>query len=50
MDNLAFLGIAYGLAWVVISAYLIGILRRQRLIEKKLDELSRERGRKDENA
>lgn len=39
MDGLAYLGIAYALAWLAIGGYLTSIVRRQRTLEKKLEAL-----------
>lgn len=39
MSKLAYLGIAYGVVWLAIAGYLISIARRQRALEKKMDDL-----------
>lgn len=41
MDNLGSLGVAYAIVWLAISAYLLSIARRQKALEKKLEELRR---------
>jgi CcmD family protein len=41
MDNLGFLGIAYAIVWIALAAYLFSIVRRQRSLEKRMDELQR---------
>lgn len=38
MDSLGFLGLAYGIAWVIIAAYLLRLARRQKAIERRLEE------------
>lgn len=43
MSNLAFLGIAYAIVWIAIAAYLASLTRRQRAIEKRMEELARRR-------
>jgi CcmD family protein len=39
VDNLGFLGIAYGLVWLAIAAYLFSIVRRQRALERRMESL-----------
>ncbi|HVL50158.1 MAG TPA: CcmD family protein [Actinomycetota bacterium] len=39
MDGLGFLGLAYGLVWLGIALFLFSISRRQRSLEKRIDEL-----------
>lgn len=43
MDDLGFLGVAYALAWIVIAAYLLSLVRRQRSIERKIEQLSQKK-------
>lgn len=50
MDNLGFLGVAYAFAWIAISVYLISLFRRQRSIEKRLEELTQKRQTEDRGA
>ena len=49
MDNLGFLGIAYGIVWIAIAAYLFWILRRQRALERRMDALRRNEVSNDSN-
>lgn len=39
MDGLGFLGLAYGLVWLGIALFLFSVSRRQRSLEKRIDEL-----------
>jgi CcmD family protein len=39
--NLGWLAAAFGVAWVAIGAYLVRLVRAQREIDRKLDELSK---------
>lgn len=39
MDNLGFLGLAYGLIWLGIASYLLRLSRRQRELEQRLEDL-----------
>jgi len=41
MSNLVYLAAAYAVAWLAICAYLFGIARRQRRLERELDRLQR---------
>ncbi len=38
MSGLAYLGIAYLITWVVIAAYLFSIMKRQKTLERRLEE------------
>jgi CcmD family protein len=39
MDGLGFLGIAFLALWLVIAAYLLRVTRKQRALERRLEEL-----------
>lgn len=39
MSKLAYLGMAYAVVWIAIAGYLVSIARRQRALEKKMEEL-----------
>ncbi len=39
MDGLGFLGLAYGLVWIGIALFLFSVSRRQRALEKRIEEL-----------
>jgi CcmD family protein len=41
MDNLGFLGLAYGVVWLGIAFYLLRIGLRQRDLEQRLEELKK---------
>jgi len=41
MSGLGYLGIAYVVVWLGIVAFLFAVTRRQRTLEKRLDELRR---------
>ncbi len=41
MDGLGFLGVAYVLVWLGIVAYLFAVTRRQKALEKRMEELRR---------
>jgi CcmD family protein len=43
MTHLNYLGIAYAVAWIGISAYLLSLSRRQRALEKRLKDLQSEK-------
>lgn len=43
MSNLAFLGIAYVIVWAAIVAYLVLLARRQRALERRIEQLRAER-------
>lgn len=45
MDNLGFLGIAFGFAWIAITIYLFTLIQRTRSIEKRLEDSSVGHGR-----
>jgi len=38
MSGLEYLGIAYLVTWLVISAYLFSLMRRQKALERRLDD------------
>lgn len=40
MNNLGFLAVAYAVIWVGLALYLLSITRRQRALDRRLDELS----------
>jgi CcmD family protein len=40
MTHLNYLGIAYAVVWIGISAYLLSLARRQRALEKRLKDLT----------
>lgn len=42
-DSLLPLAIAFGVAWLLIGAYVVRLARAQQKISKKLDELPRDR-------
>ena len=39
MSDLGFLALGYGLIWVIISAYLLFVGRRQAALKRQLEEL-----------
>jgi len=39
--QLAYLGVAYTAVWAGIAGYLVHLARRQRAVERRLDELER---------
>lgn len=39
MEGLGFLGLAYGLVWLGIALFLFSVSRRQRDLEKRVEEL-----------
>lgn len=39
MKNLGVLALAYALVWLAIAGYLYSIVRRQRALERRLEEL-----------
>jgi CcmD family protein len=39
--NLPWLAVAFGVAWLAIGAYLVRLVRAQRDIDRKLDDLSK---------
>ena len=41
MSNVAWLGIAFAIVWVVIGAYVVRLARAQRDIAERLDEIER---------
>jgi CcmD family protein len=41
MDGLSFLGVAYTLVWLGIVAFLLSVARRQKALEKRIEELRR---------
>jgi CcmD family protein len=45
LDNLGFLGLAFLLVWVGIVAYLLTVTRRQRALERRLEELEKRNNR-----
>lgn len=40
MDGLGYLGLAYALVWVGIALFLFSVTRRQRSLEKRVEELT----------
>lgn len=45
MDTLGYLGIGYGLAWLAFAGYLLSIARRQKSLERRVQQLQ---GRREE--
>ena len=41
MDGLAFLGVAYIVVWLGFVAFLLAVTRRQKALEKRMDDLRR---------
>jgi CcmD family protein len=41
MDNLGFLGIAYAFVWLALGAYLLSIMRRQKSLERRIEDLKK---------
>ncbi|MGH2704173.1 MAG: CcmD family protein [Actinomycetota bacterium] len=43
MRSLVFLGVAYAMVWAGIVAYLVSLARRQRVLERRIEQLRTER-------
>ncbi len=41
MSDLGWLAVAFGVTWVAIGAYLVRLVRAQREIDRKIDDLNR---------
>ena len=41
MDDLGYLGVAYVLVWIGIVVFLFSVTRRQKALEKRVEELRR---------